>query len=186
MLASANVVNVDLMDTTDPTNPRIVHTTQCPGCLHTHEARFTPDSKRLIVNDEYPNSVCPGGAVYFYDITDAAEAPGLTLTGTYTAAEVGTNSHGDAVTKCTPHIFDITDDGERMAISWHEGGIRYLDISETAGATVGRQAVVPGGPAELGWYANEGGFAFSAKIHEGPYIYVIDVNIGFQVFKINV
>ena len=82
--ASANVVNVDLMDTSDPTNPKIVHTTQCPGCLHTHEARFTPDGKRLIVNDEYIASAsCPGGLMYFYDLTGDVSAPVAQLTGAY-------------------------------------------------------------------------------------------------------
>jgi hypothetical protein len=73
-----------------------------------------------------------------------------------------------------------------MAVTWHEGGLKYLDISETAGHTAGPQTLVPGGPTELGWYTNDGGLTFSAKMHEGPYIYVIDTNIGFQVFKITV
>jgi hypothetical protein len=186
MLASANAVNIHLMDTSTPAGPKIVHTTQCPGCLHTHEARFTPDGKRLIVNDEYPSAACPGGFVYFYDIVDVAGAPSLNLTGTYTASEVVTNANDAPTTKCTPHIFDISSDGTKMAVTWHEGGLKYLDISETSGVTAGAQTIVPGGPTELGWYINDGGFTFSAKIHKGPYIYVIDTNIGFQVFKITV
>ena len=186
MLASANAVNIDLMDTTNPAKPKVVHTTQCPGCLHTHEARFTADSKRLIVNDEYPTGPCPGGLVYFYDITELAGSPSLELTGSYTMAETGTNVLGEPTTKCTPRIFDMNGAGTRMPISWHEGGLKYLDISETAGVTVGSQTLVPGGPVELGWYVNKGGFTFSAKMHEGPYIYVIDTTIGFQVFKIQV
>ena len=186
MLASANAVNIHLMDTSDASDPKIVHTTQCPGCLHTHEARFTPDGKRLIVNDEYPSAACPGGFIYFYDIVDVAGAPSLELTGTYTASEVVTNANNAATTKCTPHIFDISSDGTRMAATWHEGGLKYLDISEATGVTAGTQTLVPGGPTELGWYASEGGFAFAAKIHKGPYIHVIDANIGFQVFKITI
>ena len=184
MLASANAVNIHLMDTSNPMDPRVVHTTQCPGCLHTHEARFTPDSKRLIVNDEHPNNVCPGGALYFYDIVDALGSPSLQLTGTYTAAEAGLNPNNEVVTKCTPHIFDMSNDGTKLAASWHEGGIRYLDISESSGVTAGTRNIVPGGPTELGWYASEGGYAFSAKMHKGPYIYVVDMNLGFQVFKV--
>ena len=182
MLATANAVNLHLMDTRDPTEPKIVHTTQCPGCLHTHEARFTPDSKRLIVNDEHPANVCPGGALYFYDIVARTS---LQLTGAYTATEVGPNANDDVVTKCTPHIFDISSDGTKLAASWHEGGIKYLDISGTTGVTAGPQTLVPGGPTELGWYASDGGFAFSAKMHKGPYIYIVDSNLGFQVFKVS-
>ena len=185
MLATANVFYLQLMDTRDPAAPKIVHTTQCPGCVHTHEARFTPDGKRLIVNDEYPSAACPGGAVYFYDIVDLAGSPGLELTGSYTADEVVTTASGDPATKCTPHIFDISSDGTKMAATWHEGGIKYLDISETSGVTAGPRVLVPGGPTELGWYLSEGSFAFSAKLHKGPYIYVVDGSIGFQVFRID-
>ena len=184
MMATANAVNFHLMDTRNPADPKIVHTTQCPGCVHTHEARFTPDGKRLIVNDEYPAAVCPGGFIYFYDIVEVAGSPSLELTGSYTASEVVTNADSDAGTKCTPHIFDISSDGTKMAATWHQGGIKYLDISKTSGHTVGPHTIVPGGPKELGWYLSEDSFAFSAKLHKGPYIYVVDGNIGFQVFKI--
>lgn len=184
MLATANAVDLHLMDTRDPKNPSIVHTTQCPGCVHTHEARFTPDGQRLIVNDEHPNNVCPGGALYFYDLEKAGSDYGLELTGTYTIGEVGPNAAGEVVTKCTPHIFDISGDGTKVATTWHQGGIRYLDISRSGGVTVGMLALVPGGPQELGAYTSERGFAFSAKFHKGPYIYVVDTNLGFQVFEI--
>jgi len=97
---------------------------------------------------------------------------------------VGTNSNSEAVTKCTPHIFDISRDGTKVAASWHEGGVRYLDISKTSGVTVGLQPVTPGGPEELGSYVSEGGLAFTAKMLKGPYIYVLDTHLGFQVLKI--
>ena len=137
-----------------------------------------------MVNDEYPSSVCPGGGIYFYDITSGATGYGLTLTGYYAIDEVGLNAHGDPTTKCTPHIFDISADGRKMTASWHEGGIRYLDISSSAGVTVGAQQVTPGGVEQLGYYVSKGGMAFNTKFHKGPYIYVVDVNIGFQVLKV--
>jgi hypothetical protein len=184
MAATANVVNLHLLDTSDPANPKIVHTTQCPGCLHTHEARFTPDGKRLVVNDEYPiPAPCPGGLMYFYDITHKGSSYGLDLTGTYTIGDRVTNSHGDVPTLCTPHIFDISSDGTRIASSWHEGGLRYLDITESAGVTAGAQQTVPGGVTEVGYYSNPGGDAFSAKIYKG-YIYLVDLTVGLQIFKI--
>ena len=185
MLATANAVNLHLMDTSNPSEPVIEHTTQCPGCLHTHEARFTPDSKRLIVNDEHPNNVCPGGALYFYDVTGTSGAHGLTLTGAYTGTEVGVTGNNSVPTKCTPHIFDISNDGTKVAATWHQGGLKYLDVTATAGVTMGARTIVPGGPTELGWYVTDGGYTFAAKIHTGPYIYVVDTNVGFQVFKIS-
>ena len=184
MLATANAVDFHLMDTRNPVEPKILHTTQCPGCLHTHEARFTPDGKRLIVNDEHPANACPGGALYFYDIVKSGDTRGLELTGIYTGSEVGPNANKEPGTKCTPHIFDISSDGTRLASSWHEGGIKYLDITGTNGVSAGTSVVVPGGPQQLGWYTSESSFAFTAKMHKGPYIYVVDMNHGFQVFKV--
>ena len=181
MAATANIVNFHLLDTRDPANPKIVHTNQCPGCMHTHEARFTPDGKRLIVNDEYVYSAtCPGGLMYFYDLAGDASAPNSTLTGTYFPTEIVPSA---ATAFCAAHIFDISADGTRIAASWHDAGIRYLDITATAGVTHGTTQVVPGGPTELGWYRNTGGDAFSAKLFKGPYVYAVDLVHGFQVFK---
>jgi len=184
MAATANVVNVHLLDTTDPANPKIIATTQCPGCLHAHEARFTPDGKHLVVNDEYPiPAPCPGGFMYFYDITHSAASYGLDLAGTYTIGDRVTDPSGGVPTLCTPHIFDISPDGSHIASSWHEGGLRYLNITESAGVTAGDQQAIPGGVKEEGSYSNDNGDAFSAKIYKG-YIYLVDVTVGFQVFKI--
>ncbi|MDP9069668.1 MAG: hypothetical protein M3N53_15195 [Actinomycetota bacterium] len=182
MAATANVVNFHVLDTTNPVDPKIVATSQCPGCLHTHEARFTPDGKKVIVNDEYPAApTCPTGGLYFYDLSRDHQ---LTLTGAYLQGEKGANANNEAGF-CTPHVFDISEDGMKLATSWHTAGIKYLDISDTSGITVGAEQVVPGGPKELGWYANRGGDAFTAKLHEGPYIYTVDVRLGFQIFKID-
>ncbi|HVF51978.1 MAG TPA: hypothetical protein VNC78_00045 [Actinomycetota bacterium] len=184
MAATANVINVHLMDTTDPEAPKIVHTTQCPGCLHNHEARFTPDGKRLVVNDEYPASAaCPGGFMYFYDVTESATGPSTSLVGLYTPGDKGANAHNEAGAFCTAHVFDISKDGTKIAASWHAAGIKYLDISEVSGVAVGRDRAPGGGVVELGWYTSRGADAFSAKFFKGPYIYSVDYNHGFQVYR---
>ena len=180
MAATANVVNFHVLDTSDPADPRIVVTDQCPGCVHTHEARFSPDGGRVIVNDEYPAAPsCPSGALYFYDLSKDHE---LALSGAYLQGDKGANANNEAGF-CTPHVFDISRDGTKVAATWHTAGIKYLDISETDGITVGTQQVVAGGPEELGWYSSARGDAFTAKFHKGPYIYVVDARLGFQVFK---
>ena len=189
MAATANAVNFHLLDTRDPANPKVVLTSQCPGCVHTHEARFTPDGKTLIVNDEYQpvSPACPGGFIYFYDLTGDPGAPALELTGAYTAEEKVVNSYNEsaAVTLCTPHVFDISADGKTLAASWNLAGTKLLDIRKMNGITAGSQAVVPGGPVQTGWYANQNGDAFAAKMFKGPYVYVVDSNIGFQVLEIS-
>lgn len=183
MAATANAVNIHLLDTRRVRKPRILYTTQCPGCVHTHEARFLPSDKGLVVNDEHPAAVCPGGAMYFYDIVKEGKGRSLTLTGAYTAGDVGVNSQADVDLLCTPHVFDISNDGTKVAASWHAAGVKYLDISHMAGAAAGATTVGDSSPRELGWYANKGGDAFTAKMHRGPYIYVVDARFGFQVFR---
>ena len=186
LAAFASVTSIKLVDTSDPANPSIVFTTQCPGCMHTHEARFTPDGKRLIVNDEWVSSVtpCPGAVLYFYAVSSAPTgAPSLTLTGVYTPGDVVVNANQEAGF-CTAHVFDISRDGTRLAAAWHTDGVHYLDISGTTGATFGAHASTPGGASELGWYVPEGADTFSAKLHKGPYVYTTDTARGFEIFKV--
>ena len=174
-----------LLDTSDPVNPTIEFVTQCPGCVHTHEARFTPDGTKLVVNDEFvagPNP-CPGAALYFYDVVDAPTGTALVMTGAYFPSDLIVNGNAEA-TFCTAHVFDISDDGTKIAASWHGAGVRYLDIEATSGFTFGALAATPGGVQEEGSYLAPNSDAFSAKFHKGPYIYVVDVLRGFEVLKI--
>ncbi|HEY7873836.1 MAG TPA: hypothetical protein VIG64_01815, partial [Actinomycetota bacterium] len=185
MAAIANISSFHLLDTRDPVNPVVVYSGQCPGCQHTHEARFTRDGKTLVVNDEalggpYP---CPGGALYFYELAGAPESTTASLTGTYSIEDAGANSGGEAGF-CTPHVFDISRDGTRVAASWHSAGVRYLDITKHSGVTVGADSPAGGeGVRELGSYTSEGGDSFTAKFLRGPYIYSIDIPSGLQIFR---
>lgn len=187
MAGLANISTFHLVDTRDPAKPVVEYTGQCPGCQHSHEARFTPDGKTLVVNDESmvgPVYPCPGGALYFYDIGGQPGARTVELAGTYAPDDLGASAAG-AAGFCTPHVFDVSSDGTRLAASWHSGGIRYLDISKHSGHALGTtwssgiESV-----REIGSYATTSGDYFSAKLHKGPYVYATDLNQGFQVFKV--
>jgi hypothetical protein len=185
MAATANISGFHLLDARDAANPTVVYSDQCPGCQHTHEARFTRDGKTLVVNDEalagpYP---CPGGALYFYDLTGSLDARTASLTGTYSVGDAGVTPTQEAGF-CTPHVFDISKDGTTVAASWHAAGVRYLDITSRSGATLGGDSPSGGGVRELGSYTSEGGDSFTAKFLRGPYIYSIDIPTGLQIFKI--
>ncbi|MEA2447630.1 MAG: hypothetical protein QOK47_1267, partial [Actinomycetota bacterium] len=67
--------------------------------------------------------------------------------------------------------------------SWHSDGIRYLDISQTTGATFGAMAPA-GGVVELASYTPPNSDMFSAKFNRGPYIYAVDIQRGFEVLRI--
>ncbi|HEV2756426.1 MAG TPA: hypothetical protein VG318_11700 [Actinomycetota bacterium] len=184
MITAARTL-VHLYDTSDPENPVLLSAVACPGCQLAHDAKFTPDGKWAIVGDEangggtYP---CPGGALYFYEITNGTA---LVLKGIYEPNEVVFASEGQtAPGSCTSHVFDISPDSSKLAISWYSAGTRYLDISNPTGATFGENTSPAGGVTELGWFIPDGASSWSSKFHKGPYIYSNDINRGFDVYKI--
>ena len=182
---TAGVDNIELFDTSDPENPTLQSTVQCPGCSITHDAKFTPDDSGLVVGDEgggglpYP---CPGGALYFYTL-QADYVP--VLTGVYEPGEVaiaGATTGGQGGPgACTSHVFDFNDKGDKIAISWYSAGTRYLDVSNPVGPTFGAQGT---GVVEAGWFIPDGGSSWSSKIHEDGYIFSNDINRGFDVYKV--
>jgi len=181
---TAGVDNVELFDTTDVENPALQSTFQCPGCSITHDAKFTKDDKGLIIGDEggggmgYP---CPGGALYFYRL-EADRVP--VLTGIYEPKEIllAKDNQG-GLGACTSHVFDLSEDGKTLSISWYSAGTRVLDISAMTGVAFGEHAA--GGVTEIGWFQPDGGSSWSSKMYEGnSYVFSNDIQRGFDVFKI--
>jgi hypothetical protein len=183
MAVTAAISHWDIFDTTDPANPTLVWTGQCPGCSITHDAKFTPDDKHILIGDEgggglpYP---CPGGAWYVYDFSTP---PVPVLTGVYEPGNFITNQEG-GVDSCTSHVFEISDDSTKIAISWYTLGTRYLDITTAIGVTAGANRV-PTGIKECGWFVPEGGSSWSSKFStDQKFITSNDINRGFDIYKI--
>ena len=108
----------------------------------------------------------------------------MVLKGVYEPQEVILARDGQtAPGACTSHVFDISDDSSKVAISWYTAGTRYLDVSAYTGVTVGSNGV-PGGVVELGWFMPDGGTSWSSKFYKGDYIFSNDIQRGFDVFKI--
>ncbi|MDQ3985431.1 MAG: hypothetical protein M3280_02905, partial [Actinomycetota bacterium] len=183
MAVTAAISHFDLFDTSNPTRPRLVYTGQCPGCSITHDAKFTPDGTGLVIGDEaaggqpYP---CPGGALYFYELPGGNAAPVPVLTGVYEPGVVFSNNPPQRVS-CTSHVFDFSEKGNEIAISWYGLGTRHLGIKETIGPTFGDVGVTI---EELGWFVPENTDSWSSKFHRGPFIYANDLNLGFIVYQI--
>jgi hypothetical protein len=180
---TAAISHFDIFDTTDPEAPSLVWTGQCPGCSITHDAKFTPDDKHILIGDEgggglpYP---CPGGAWYVYDFSTP---PVPVLTGVYEPAEFVVN-HNAAVGSCTSHVFEISKDSTKIAISWYTLGTRYLDITSAIGLTVGANRA-PTGIKECGWFVPEGADSWSSKFStDEKYITSNDIARGFDIYKI--
>ena len=183
---TAGVDNIELYDTSDVENPTIQSTFQCPGCSITHDAKFTPDDAGLIIGDEgggglpYP---CPGGALYFYRL-EGDVVP--VLTGIYEPGEVllARDDQGGP-DSCTSHVFDISEDGKFVSISWYSAGSRLLDVSDATGAAFGEQSV--GNVREVGWFMPDGGVSWSSKFSSSgstKYVFSNDMNRGFDVFQV--
>ncbi len=183
MAVTASINHFDLLDTSDPENPQILYTGQCPGCSITHDAKFTPDDSHIFIGDEggggsgYP---CPGGALYAY-ILEGGRVP--VLVGAYEPNEVLFARDGQTgLGGCTSHVFDFDEKGEHISISWYSAGTRYLDITNPHGATFGENGV---GIVEVGWFMPDGGSSWSSKIYKDPkYIFSNDIQRGFDVFKV--
>jgi hypothetical protein len=184
MIVTAAVSHIDLFDTSDVENPSLLISTQCPGCSITHDAKFTPDDSGLIVGDEAGGGLtfpCPGGALYFYQL-QGGFIP--VLTGVYEPGSVVFARSGQQTAgACTSHVFDISDDGTQVAISWYSAGTRHLDVSAMMGIAFGEQG--GGGVTELGYFMPDGGSSWSSKFHKGTkYIFSNDIQRGFDVFKV--
>lgn len=181
----ASMTAIQVFDTTDPADPVELEVLQCPGCTHNHEARFTPDQKHVVVSDETTGGIaspCPLGGFYFYR-WDAKNVPHMELVGEWQPSEVLVPAAAPTnVPLCTPHVFDVSRDGQRIAASWHTGGVRVVDISSMDGVGVGTQG---SGAKEIAWSVTDGADAWSAKFDpSGRYVYVNDRNYGLQVYRL--
>lgn len=182
---ASSMTALQVLDTSDPTKPKELQVLQCPGCSHNHEAHFTPDQKHVVVSDETTGgtaSPCPLGALYFYE-WDAAGPEYMTLAGEWQPAEAVVPAGAPTnAGLCTTHVFGISADGTKIAASWHNAGVRVIDITEMAGVGIGDQG---SGAKELGAHVDPGADAWSAKFDRtGRYVFVNDRNLGFQVFRL--
>ena len=176
---------IQVLDTSDPAKPKELQVLQCPGCTHNHEAHFTRDQKHVVVSDEASGgaaSPCPLGGLYFYRWNAKGE-PYMELTGEWQPAEVVTPQGAPTnAGLCTSHVFDISRDGTKVAASWHNGGVRVIDITDMDGVGVGPHG---DGPREIGWYVNNGADAWSAKFdRSGRFVYVNDRSAGLQTYRL--
>lgn len=177
---------IQVLDTSDPANPKELQVLQCPGCTHNHEAHFTPDQKHVVVSEETTGGIaspCPLGGLYFYGWNPKGPEY-MELVGLWQPSELVTPEGARTnAPLCTSHVFGISPDGTKIAASWHNGGVRVVDITTMNGVGIGAEG---NGAKEIGWYVSPGADSWSAKFDRtGRFVFVNDANYGFEVYRLN-
>ncbi len=178
---AAAITATDILDMTDPRNPRIISTIYDPSINISHQADPTPDGKYLLISDELAGAAagpaCPGGGVHFYDITNEAVPA---KAGVFFIPQQGLSVAPPATNGlCTAHVFRINPDGKTMTIGWYHGGTRLVDIRDPRNVGAFEYAFsIPSGLGGNGNVAN----SWASKAYKG-YIYSNDRVRGLDIMQ---
>lgn len=172
-VASEN--NTRIYDATNPAAPVLIGVTPTTG-TYPHTAEITPDGSTMVVTQEslalggffqQGTTVCPGEALFFYDMTvEAAPVP----VGSFLANITGPLGP-DESRACTAHQYRIAPNGRSLVVGWYAGGVRVVDFSN------------PSLPVEVGHAIMPGAEVWSARTFKGPYVYSGDLVRGLDVFR---
>lgn len=206
---SAAITHTVVINTEDPTKPSVVSTIVDPtlGIQHQSEPVTIEDpilGKRdfLAITDEFAgaagNGFCPGGGVGIYDVTGTLEnnpvRVGYWNIPEFKVAGAG-NGTGESL-RCTSHVLRFYPEQKLMTIGWYNAGIRIVDISGLAGASVGvtPDMGIPGtgnlpvGMKEIGYHYFPDSESWTAKIHGfdedgSAYVFSNDITRGLDVYR---
>lgn len=201
----AGIDQFRIVDTTDPTNPKLISTFTVPGSTIGHDVLVTPDKAFLFAGDELNGggtAPCPGGAVYVYDIQGSKETAPVLLGLVEAGAGPVSGRNNDEVgvppvstSGCTSHVMDLNPNKKSFTIGWYQAGTRVFDFSglynadgtpksDTNVLAWGAHGVGP--VKEIGWIIPQGANTWSAKQYAGVpgYIFSDDLNLGLYVTKI--
>jgi hypothetical protein len=191
LLYAASIEATDVLDVTDPAQPRLLQRITDPEVSVAHQAEPNFARNVLIVTDEFGGGgTVPGcgrlptapattalpyvgavqdiGAMHFYPLAkDGTIAGNGTLkAGTFNLPLALTAG----VAGCTVHVFWQAPDENRLVTAWYQRGTRVVDFSD------------PGNARELGWFEATGADTWAAKPHRG-YIFTGDLARGMDVLR---
>ena len=191
---SAAVSHTLILDTTDPAAPAIIGRILDPTINIHHQSDpvtlvdpILGERTFLVVTDELAgaagNLVCPGGGLHVYDITGPLEQAPVKV-GFFDIPDISPTT-GSSIT-CTSHVLRMYPEQGLMTIAWYARGIRVIDISGLAGASVGGLPVP--GMQEIGHLWFEDSDTWSAKAlriePDGSfYAFGNDINRGLDVYR---
>lgn len=190
---AGSITASDVIDVTDPRQPRLLQRVTDPEVQVSIQAEPNPRRDVLVVADEYggpfaapacgklptadPTNDAPGagaaqdyGALHFYRLDDDGLVAGQGLA---PGSKLGTfnlplDDSGGAERGCTTHLFWQSLDENRLVAAWYGRGIRIVDYSN------------PEAARELAAYVPPGTRALVAEAHDG-YIYTADGVRGMDV-----
>jgi hypothetical protein len=142
----ADIGTTHILDIADPMNPTLVTTIVNNGLSIHHGARLAGDGNTLVLGDEFAGAAdqnlpssplgadsgagangCIGeptaGALWFYDLSIAVEAPILMGSFAPTTPE-------PTASPCTAHFYNSVPDSTLVVTGWYEGGLIVTDFSE--------------------------------------------------------
>jgi hypothetical protein len=181
----------DVLDVTDPTNPKPLQRVVDPEVTFSHQNEPSFDRDTALVTDEYLGGAAgpscgktaeggpgalPGaggnagdpsdlGALHLYEL-DANGLMGKKLS----TFNIPSQANNDPQNGCTIHVFWQAPDQDRLVTAWYGRGVRVVDFSDARN------------PRELGHYIPAGTNMWAAKPHNG-YIVTGDLTRGLDILR---
>lgn len=165
----AGVSHTSVLDTSDPTSPKILSSIFDPAVNVSHQAEAITanvpgigERTLLLVADEFAGATdtgqCPNGGVHVYDVSPELEALPVKL-GYWNIADLRPTDMAPSGT-CTAHVWQLHAEQKLMIIGWYNAGFRVVDIAELGGVAFGAEGT---GMKEIGFGRAVGGSVWSAK-----------------------
>ena len=184
----------EILDTTDPANPKSIATIIDPAINVWHQAEeVTIDGRSfLIAEDEFAGAegtgTCPSGGIHVYDLSDETNPAKV---GMFNVDQVGIAPGNDVenqyLARCTAHVFQIHRDAKLLVMGWYNAGVRILDLSKLEAIRVGDIANVGDGIHQLGYYTFPDSDTWAAKTTKadrgGFYFFGNDKRRGLDVYE---
>ena len=186
-----------VLDTSAPTEPKVLSRIYDPAVNFAHQADPTPDGKFLLLTDELVgaegNMYCPGGGVHVWDLSNEAapvKVGAYFIPESFASTEPGPRPNpvgaGPRIFRCTAHVMRIAPDGKTLVMGWYSQGVQVLDLSGLPGVSVGANGTDAGmGIKRIASWTVKGADTWSAKIDDRGYVYTGDTQRGMDVLKLD-
>ncbi len=191
LLYAASIGNTDVVDVTDPANPKLELRFADPRVTISHQAEPNFNRTKLLVTDEFlggqevplcgqvgnvrlpvtlplvgdPTDI---GALHIYSLNADGSVRGNGVDGWLGSLNLPVNLNPSG--GCTIHVFWQAPDEDRLVTAWYGRGAHAFDYSDAAN------------PVHLGSFVPTGGDVWSAKPHKG-YIFTGDIVRGMDVLQ---